>query len=170
LNYLIEFLQKICLLYIFICVKYYIYNIWIIFRFSLTNILSIPTYRFLRKMVIAHNGIVLIPDDGNTTERVSRYEHRVEVWQRLFQIVRYTGTDIQRTTACTRIICMMTNRASAKREPLIHQHQAGTRASCGPWAFHTVEPPHYIPAVDVARHPQRTSGAPDPATPTKSPS
>lgn len=80
------------------------------------------------------------------------------MWQRLFQIVRYTGTDIQRTTACPRISCMMTNRASAKREPLIHQHQAGTRASCGPWAFHTVES-HYIPAVDVVRYPQRTPGA-----------
>lgn len=73
-------------------------------------------------------------------------------------IVRYTSTDTRGTTACTRISCPMTNRASAKREPLIHQHQAGTRAVLRPVGIPHGEP-HYIPVVvDVTRHPRGPRG------------
>lgn len=51
----------------------------------------------------------------------------------------------------------MTNRASTEREPLIHQHQAGTRV-LRPMGI-PPSGPHYIPAADVARRLQRACGS-----------
>lgn len=51
----------------------------------------------------------------------------------------------------------MTNRASAVRERLIHQHQAGTRVLRPVGIRHSG--PHYIPTADVARRLQRPRGS-----------
>lgn len=128
--------------------QYYTYNI-LYKLLSNSDKYFIDTHISLseKKIVIAHISFLSLMA-GRTRQNVCFTTNtELECDSVLSQIVRYTSTNIHRTTACTRISCMMTNRASTKREPLIHQHQAGIRASCGPWAFHTVDRITFLPSM-----------------------